>query len=483
MLRHESYPNYIVADAGVVSILDCDTLSLATGASQSQQDALNAIRRIDPAVRHKVDLHAGADAFFPVAVDTPSDDDIRLRARQSSFAPFILGQRSYLNRLTINIANSCNLWCSYCYADHGHYHDTKHLMKPDRALRIFEQTSRLYDGIGNIHFFGGEPLLNPKTIDAVCVAAKARFPDIGFAVTTNGTLATPEILDVLARHSIALTISIDGPAPVHDAQRPTVSGDGSHAKICQSVERFTQRGIEWSIECTFNKAHLEADVSVSDLLRYFDAEFNEPVPHIAWSYVPLKDLVADDGYTKNGVFRDDLEEQQQSFISVDHLITQFRDAARLSMQNIAAGSGGVLSFVQDTLTSLQLRRKSDAYCPAFSSQISIGSNGDIYPCFMFFGDPRMCIGNIDRANIDVPRAQEIWRKYSREFSDSATGTQRWFRNLGFGCIAGDYISTGTFSNRLYYDIQEAIVEEVLLGIAQFEATRMAKTDSGSLKAT
>ncbi len=466
MLRHEFYPNFIVQRENILSVLDCESLAVSASEVGGPDDLLRALQSVDPGLQSLRQARAGDAEFFRPDKTGFDPEQTLSQARMTTFAPFVLGQKSYLNRLTINIANSCNLWCSYCYADHGQYHDRKHLMKPERGVRIFRGIAALYDRVGNIHFFGGEPLLNPKCIDAVCAEARAVFPDIQFTATTNGTLSTDEILDVLGRWGVELTISVDGPAPVHDAKRPKVSGGGSHADICRSVEKFDARGISWSIECTYNKSHVEAGLSVAQLVSYFHDEFGEHTPHIAWSFVPLKDLVANESYLRNGVFRNDLEAQERDFVSVETLTDTFREAARLSVDNAMTGRGGGLSFVHGVLSALHDRRRSDSYCPAFTSQISVGSNGDVYPCFMFFGDPRLCIGNVERANFDVGAAQGLWLTYMREFMDSATGTHRWFRHLGSGCVAGDYISTGTFSRRIYESIHEAIIEEVLLGVAK-----------------
>src|SRR6266566_5370594 len=106
-----------------------------------------------------------------------------------AFAPLLNMRRSTLGRLTINIANACNLWCSYCYADHGQYHAPSSLMQPDTAVAIVTKCLGLYDNIRLIQFFGGEPLLNIEAIEAVCQYLNSRGDAIPrFVATTNGTL-------------------------------------------------------------------------------------------------------------------------------------------------------------------------------------------------------------------------------------------------------------------------------------------------------
>jgi sulfatase maturation enzyme AslB (radical SAM superfamily) len=73
-------------------------------------------------------------------------------------------QKSYLGRLTINISNNCNLWCEYCYADHGFYHAPRSLMSLDVAKEIMHKITDIYEPIKTVQFFGGEPLMNPSVM-------------------------------------------------------------------------------------------------------------------------------------------------------------------------------------------------------------------------------------------------------------------------------------------------------------------------------
>jgi uncharacterized protein len=150
-------------------------------------------------------------------------------------------------RLTLNISNACNLWCSYCYADHGFYHSPASLMPAERAVAIMERVLSLYAAVDIVHFFGGEPLANLGAIDAVgeylerqvALGRLAQMPSM--VATTNGTYSDARTLDVLNRWGMALTVSWDGPQVVHDAARPTVSGGSSF--VCRGVEQGPPNGV------------------------------------------------------------------------------------------------------------------------------------------------------------------------------------------------------------------------------------------------
>ncbi len=393
---------------------------------------------------------------------------IKLPILTQTFAA-LLDQRVHtgLSRLTLNIANACNLWCSYCYADHGTYHAPASLMSPEHAVAAVARSLEFYSSIRSVQFFGGEPLLNPDAIDAVCCFLKRelgpRCP--AFVATTNGTVLDEEVQSLLQTHNIGLTISLDGPATIHDRLRPARGGATSHQTIIQNLERLRSLDIDIELECTYTLAHHEARISVCDLLDYFWEELGASKPHIAWSYLPRPAAVSD-RERKLAVFRTDTEAQARQHLPSELLCSLFREGARKSMENVASGKGASLTFVLGILDRLATRLPATGYCPAFTSQLSIATDGGVYPCFMFIGDPRMRMGDIFEPSFPGKDVADIWTKYQSAFSDSATGSTGWYSALVSGCVAGDYIATGSLGERLYEQVQEAMIEEVILGLAK-----------------
>jgi len=403
-------------------------------------------------------------------VNLSQSSPLKLPVLNSAFGPLM--DRSVsgsLSRLTLNIANACNLWCSYCYADHGTYHTPVSLMTPEQAVAIVGRCLTTYPSIRSIQFFGGEPLLNPMAIEAVCLFLEkqlgSKCPE--FTATTNGTILDEKLERILQRFNFSLTISVDGPAQIHDQLRPAKAGASSHVMILRNIERLRKLGIAIDFECTYTFAHHRMGISVCDLLDYFSDEIGETNPHIAWSYLPKPKPAFDRAEKSLGIFRDDLEAQSRQHIPVEILSEQFRAAARKSMQNIALGNGSALTFVIGVLERLKRQQPTSVYCPAFTTQLSISANGTAYPCFMFIGDARMKLGNILDPGFPDKQAADIWEMYRSGLGGYTTGTTAWYAALVSGCVAGDYISTGGFSERLYEPVQEAMIEEIILGLAQY----------------
>jgi len=380
-----------------------------------------------------------------------------------------LADRPRLGRLTINISNACNLACSYCYADHGLYHAAKSLMADSPARAIVDRVVSMYGRIETVHLFGGEPLMNIGAFDAIGEAFEAATSDgrlakmPRFVATTNGTLSGPRVIAALKRWGVALTISWDGPDAVHDRMRPTASGKPSSALLRRSIAAFAAAGIDFEFECTFSRAHIDAGISVVDLMGFFARETEDRVIHIAPAFLPDEAKQATD--LASGIF-DNHGDWQQWAVAMRDLVPQYRAAARLTVDNMFAGAGPMLEFAVRILEQVDARRPSATYCPAFFNQLSIAADGSVFPCFMFIGDDRFRLGNILTDSFPTDDSRRLFSRYFEEFGDGGTGSDDWYAPLASGCIAGDAIVTGSFGRRALGPIFEAMAEECLMGIGR-----------------
>ncbi len=91
---------------------------------------------------------------------------------------------------------------------------------------LFEHSGPLEELV--IVFFGGEPLLNFEIIrfvvDLATEKAKEAGKRVSFALTTNGTVLTDEIVRFLDEKGFGVTVSMDGNQAVHDRYRRLPGG-------------------------------------------------------------------------------------------------------------------------------------------------------------------------------------------------------------------------------------------------------------------
>jgi uncharacterized protein len=152
----------------------------------------------------------------------------------------------------VKLASRCNLDCDYCYvyhhADQGWRSLPRFFSADDReafAERLAEYATEAGLTRAAIIYHGGEPLLaGAETIveftrrlrDAV--ADKVEL-DVG--LQTNGLLLTDEMLDLLEKEQIAVSLSLDGPREVNDLHRNTRRGRSSYDKVSSALERLKRR--------------------------------------------------------------------------------------------------------------------------------------------------------------------------------------------------------------------------------------------------
>src|SRR5258705_2392497 len=91
-----------------------------------------------------------------------------------------------------------------------------------------------------VEFQGGESLLNFDAVRFVVeeVARRnvAEERQIDFVIATNLSQLTDEMLEFCAEHSIHLSTSLDGPAHLHNANRPRPGRD-SYERVVATIGR------------------------------------------------------------------------------------------------------------------------------------------------------------------------------------------------------------------------------------------------------
>ncbi|MBN1675641.1 MAG: radical SAM protein [Kiritimatiellae bacterium] len=151
----------------------------------------------------------------------------------------------------------CNARCAYCaiWRLDSEELTTQEVLKTLRTMRRM--------GTLRVNFGGGEPLMRD---DIGAILAECRRLGIGAAVNTNGILVPDRIEDL--KTLTALNISLDGPAPVHDAIR----GKGSHAAVLRAARLASDRGIPIRFLCTISSRNSGELGHVLELAGNFNAD-------------------------------------------------------------------------------------------------------------------------------------------------------------------------------------------------------------------
>ena len=319
--------------------------------------------------------------------------------------------------LSLNIAQACNLACSYCYADEGRFRGTAKLMPIQiarRAIdRLFDDTEAPRLAIG---FIGGEPFLNrPVLEDAVSYAAKRAEADgrrVAFSIATNATLLNDSDCDLLRSHGFSVSVSVDGDQVLHDQQRPTHYGEGSYHRTIASLRPLLNDP---------GDARIAARATVTRL----DLQIANRVEH-------LTSL----GFTEVGVSPARTSASPAlAFREDDWLpfLSEMRIAGDRETRRILAGARPVFSNLANALGRLHRGSCRPLPCGSGASYVSVGADGDYWTCHRTVGDPRFQLGGVG-SGLDESSRQSFVRERLVDRVEPCRAC--WARYLcGGGCHA------------------------------------------------
>ena len=137
----------------------------------------------------------------------------------------------------------CEHSCPYCQVSRQSDDKLAFDMSVETADKSLALVFRSPSPAIKIEFQGGEPLLNFTLIRHVVEHAEAinlvERRDLQFVIATNLALVTDDMLDFCREHEILISTSLDGPANVHNANRPR-PGNDSHALATAGISRVRE---------------------------------------------------------------------------------------------------------------------------------------------------------------------------------------------------------------------------------------------------
>ena len=318
--------------------------------------------------------------------------------------------------LSLAVAQKCNLACTYCYAQGGDFGGSAKSMPRQVAHRAVD---RLFDEVTagqrlHLAFLGGEPLVNRRVLrsatERAAEQARRRGVEIGFAVTTNGTLLRPDDGDFFERHGFAVTVSLDGLGAVHDRLRPFRDGRGSSQRILERLQPLLRRqhAMQVSARVTVTPRNLE-------LRDTLDALVEQGFHSIGFS--PM--LASPTG-------RD-----QMQAAHLEILLEQMIACGREAERRLAAGERYPFSNLHNALKEIHRGTHRPYPCGAGGAYFGVSAEGGLFACHRFVDDPSGAMGDLDRG-VD-PQRQAAWLS-ERHVHRQEPCRSCWARYLcGGGC--------------------------------------------------
>lgn len=293
------------------------------------------------------------------------------------------------------LAQDCNMRCKYCYGDGGEFGNAG-FMSRKMAKSFFDILLKNSgkNSVQRVKFLGGEPLLNFDTLKYIVdlwEQMKEKYQDrtIKFALTTNGTLFTSEIIQYIRKKKIGVTVSLDGSESIQDSNRKFCDGSPTYASVMKGIELLEKNDISYTIRAT-----VTSDTNLEELYSFFCSQ-NFEIVHIVPADYPQSSK---------------REDYQWDF-------KQYKKYAACERNILSEGYRDILVGMKDSFQAKQmkfvyedLRRRNAVFpfkCSAGWWSVVFSSDGYIYPCHRLVGNEYNRIGNY-RKGICVEKIKKMY---------------------------------------------------------------------------
>lgn len=317
----------------------------------------------------------------------------------------------------------CNLRCRKCYVDFSDKSYTANQVSVQASKELIDQLDDL--GVLSLILLGGEPLMYDGIFEVLEYASKHPFLT---SLSTNGVLVTEETADRLGHLIDRVQVSQDG-----GTRRTSefIKDSDTYSHTIQGIEHLLDAGLHVTVGYVMTSANTQAD----ELEAFLENMVDLGVQAVSFmQYYPKglqehRDLMI--GPNQWPVVRRRLQDLEDRFSS--EISLEWED-------NFAFDNGSIDE--EDIVFAID---RYLAGCRCGKTEISIYSNGDVYPCDFLMDEPRFCAGNIHEQTI-----REIWyespvlkefRGIDVDHSDACGGCE--FRPLcNGGCRALSWIFHG-----------------------------------------
>lgn len=271
-------------------------------------------------------------------------------------------------RLVIAPTVDCNFSCFYCFEGYK----KPVYMTADTENNIIKFIKSFNKNV-SILWFGGEPLLNFKSIKSISKKLKTEKIQFNSSIITNGYLLTEEKVDNLNELKInTVQVTLDGIGEQHNKRRPHKKGYNTFDKIVANLDYLVpyaeKNKIYVTVKVTIDKDNKDAYSKVFDFLkkRYPD-QFNKTI----------------------GTGLNFVDKRENNSVTNCYFNTE-----RIEYYKYLFNTGFDKEFLKRDLYPIFGSGTNECMMRTVNS-FGIGPNGFIYKCLEDFGNEDIAIGNIN----------------------------------------------------------------------------------------
>ncbi|MDC0661372.1 radical SAM/SPASM domain-containing protein [Marinobacter sp. SS21] len=305
-----------------------------------------------------------------------------------------------VNVIQLILANACNFGCTYCFEGvqgkemsvedevnkveesriiakdsikvniedsmyaskerfEHQYSPQNRSMKPEDGVAYVESALRVARSEGvrevMVQFFGGEPLLNWRTIKAVLDRFGRGENDdmtIHYSTVTNGSLITDEVSKTFREYEVAVCVSVDSP---NSPSRPLKNGNDSMPIVMKGLRKLQKYNNRVALNAALTSATWD--------------DFNETIV----------DLAADVGAKEIGVVVD-FAPTFYSEYGAGNIVDRLWQVIQYGRENGVVLTGYWHQIFQVMLGFDTVSYRGFKNCSAKGAQFSIEPNGSVFSC-------------------------------------------------------------------------------------------------------
>jgi His-Xaa-Ser system radical SAM maturase HxsB len=203
------------------------------------------VRLSDDEMTRLVDLHVcPGDGLYEKAYAAHLITRMDQKSQRQLLAMRLRSRMAYLRQPTplhiFVVTLRCEHSCPYCQVSRQSTDRSKFDMNEETARRALDIAFESPSSRIKIEFQGGEPLLNFPLISSIVLAAKTKASTVGrkvdFVVASNLALLDDAVLAFCKANDVLLSTSLDGPADLHNKNRPRPGGN-SHELATRGIRR------------------------------------------------------------------------------------------------------------------------------------------------------------------------------------------------------------------------------------------------------
>ena len=165
-----------------------------------------------------------------------------------------------LDVVYLEVTDSCNLSCLYCYAEPNS--KTRRKLKTGDIFDLIDELANF--GVLKIIFTGGEPLLHKNIFEILRYTKEKKM---GFTLFTNGTLLNKDtVMRLKDLNPQTIAVSLDSNrAEVHDM----ISGKKCFSRVVKGIELLNKAGISIRINSSILKGINDKAEDIEDAIAFF----------------------------------------------------------------------------------------------------------------------------------------------------------------------------------------------------------------------